>query len=475
MTEQDITVQAADASPSLRALVSTRIGILALALLTIEAIAGMQASVTATVTPLMAADFDAQRFYGFVEGAPLAATFLTMPLGSRLLGRLPAGRLLGIFTVVTVIGGVISALAPDVAVFATGRVVSGLAAGALATVSMSALITAMPRQWRQMVLAGYSAMWVITSLIGPAYAAWISGTVGWRWSLVAYLPILVLARLVVAHQLPRHPVGRPDDSFGFRGAVVLAAAVAVTTLTALLPTPWSVLIALVALIVGVLAAAPMLPAGVLRAQPGRPAAIAVLGLLTGAYFGASAVVTILAHDLLHFTVGQIGVLLLAGGLGWAVTGVFTARWPATGPTYRRRGLLGITLLVVGLITMWSAVAIHASIPGLYIAGWTVTGVGMGLIYLDTINTIVEDPPTPDGISPVAAGSATVVVEQSATALAGTAVATAVAALITSHAAPGITASPLLFLIAAALLIAIALTRAIRPPTSGAKQPSGPSG
>ncbi len=467
MTEQDVATQSAEAAPSLRALISTRIGILALALLTIEAIAGMQASVTATVTPLMAADFGAQRYYGLVEGAPLAATFLTMPLGSRLLGRVPAGRLLGIFTVVTVVGGLISATAPGVAVFATGRVVSGLAAGALATVSMSALITAMPRRWRQMVLAGYSAMWVITSLIGPAYAAWISATVGWRWSLVAYLPFLVLARLVVAHQLPREPIGRAEDSFGFRGAVVLAAAVAVTTLTALLHTPWSVLIALAALIVGVLAAAPMLPAGVLCARPGRPAAISVLGLLTGVYFGASAVVTILAHDLLQFSVGQIGVLLLAGGLGWAVTGVFTARRPAIGPAYRRRGALGITLLVVGLAVMWIAVAFPTS-PALYIAAWTVAGVGMGLVYLDTINAVVEEPAVPDGISPVAAGSATVVVEQSATALAGTAVATAVAALLTSNANPGMVAVPLLILIAAALLVPFGLSRVIRQPTTHAE-------
>ncbi len=385
-----------------------------------------------------------------------------MPLGSRLLGRVPAGRLLGVFTVVTVIGGVISATAPGVAVFATGRVVSGLAAGALATVTMSALITAMPRRWRQMVLTGYSAMWVITSPIGPAYAAWISGTVGWRWSLVAYLPFLVLARLIVAHQLPREPIGRAEDRFGFRGAVVLAAAVAVTTLTALLHTPWSVLIALAALIVGVLAAAPMLPAGVMRARPGRPAAISVLGLLTGVYFGASAVVAILAHDLLHFSVGQIGVLLLAGGLGWAVTGVFTARRPAIGPAYRRRGALGITLLVVGLAAMWIAVAFHTS-PALYITAWTVAGIGMGLVYLDTINAVVEEPAVPDGISPVAAGSATVVVEQSATALAGTAVATAVAALLTNNATPGIVAAPLLILIAAALLVTLGLARVIGSP------------
>ncbi len=62
MTEQDVAAQAAEATPSLRALISTRIGTLALALLTIEAIAGMQASVTATVTPLMATDFGAQRY-----------------------------------------------------------------------------------------------------------------------------------------------------------------------------------------------------------------------------------------------------------------------------------------------------------------------------------------------------------------------------------------------------------------------------
>ena len=215
----------------------------------------------------------------------------------------------------------------------------------------------------------------------------------------------------------------------------------VTRLTQL----WFDALAGVCALLGVIAAGRLLPTGTTRLQRGRPAAVATLGVVTGAYFGASAVVTILAHDLLGFSVPQLGFLLLAGGLGWSVTGVFVGRSPAVGVRYISRARWGASLLTAGLVTMWIAVAAHLASTTTYIAAWTVAGVGMGLVYLDTINVIVEEPPAPDGISPVAAGTSTVVVEQASAALIGTAVATAVGALLSSTASSAAVASSLLLL------------------------------
>lgn len=459
MTER-ARVREVPAAPSARALLTTRVGLLAVALLAVEAIAGMQAAVTATVTPLMAADLGAHRYYGIIEGLPLAATFITMAWGAALLGRVSAGRLLGLFTGVTIIAAAVAATAQAVAVFTAGRVLAGLAAGALATVSMSALVTAMPQRWRQMVLAGFSAMWVVTSILGPVYASWISAQFSWRWALVAYLPVLVAARLLVARQLPRTPIGQPEETFSLSGGFALAGIVVLTAGAVALPAPWSVALAFVCALLGVMAASRLLPAGTARLQRGRPAAVATLGVVTGAYFGASAVVTILAHDLLGFSVPQLGFLLLAGGLGWAVTGVFVGRSPAAGARYISRARWGATLLTMGLVTMWIAVAADWVSPAWYIAAWAVAGVGMGLVYLDTINVIVEEPPVPDGISPVAAGTSTVVVEQASAALIGTTVATVVGALLSSTANSAAVASALLLLalITAGLWLTTARTK-----------------
>ena len=52
-------------------------------------------------------------------------------------------------------------------------------------------------------------------------------------------------------------------------------------------------------------------------------------------------------------------------------------------------------------------------------GWTVSGVGMGLTYLDTLNKIVDVPQHVDGVSVARAATATILIEAMATAVAAT--------------------------------------------------------
>src|SRR5690349_18280083 len=157
-----------------------------------------------TVVPIVGADLDAHEYYGVVTGTAQVAMFLTMPLGPWLLQRFRVERLLLDLTWLSVGGGVVSAVAPSVGVFVLGRAASGLASGALATVSLSAIVTAMPPAWRRAVLAGYNVIWVVASLVGPLYAGWVTSHVSWRWALVLYLPLLVVARAVIARQLTGH-------------------------------------------------------------------------------------------------------------------------------------------------------------------------------------------------------------------------------------------------------------------------------
>ncbi|TWJ14737.1 MFS transporter [Stackebrandtia albiflava] len=425
---------------------------LALALLGVEALAGVQSAIVAVTTPLMAAELHGQRLYGVVTAAPQVAMFLTMPLGTYLLGRFPAGRLLGWFTAVTVAGAVTSAVAAHVAVFIGGRFVTGLAAGALATVSMGALVTALPRAWRQLVLAGFSAMWLVTSIVGPVYAAWVSEALGWRWALVLYLPLLLLARWGVARRLPAEP---PDARRRWDVHSGLLLAVGVGLLSTMATAPGGVVAAgcaVAGLLVTGLAAVRLLPAGTARLRRGRPSAVALLFLLSTVYFGAQSITAIVGHDVLRFDAGRIGVLLGVGSLGWAVAGLVTGRFPARSRrVFLTRTWLSAALLCAGLsLTAAATAGLVPSGLGWYAAGWAAAGVGMGTAYLDAINQIVE--PREDGVTPVGAAGAAVIGEAVATAVAGTVSAGAVAALVTQGAAQTVVAVPLWAAAAVALLL-----------------------
>ncbi len=99
---------------SARNLALTPVGLLALALLGVELLAGIQTYLTSTVTPLMARDLAAQPYYGVLAASTQAALFLTMPLGAALLARWSAATLLTWLTPVVIAGGAISAAAPGI-------------------------------------------------------------------------------------------------------------------------------------------------------------------------------------------------------------------------------------------------------------------------------------------------------------------------------------------------------------------------
>lgn len=440
--------------------VAVRPGILAAALLLLELLAGMQAYVLSMVAPLVAGEFHAQQYYGVLAGVAQIAMFVTIPLGPALLQRFSVNTLLLWLTGLSVVGGVVSALAPSLVIFLAGRAVSGLASGALATVSLAAIVTVLPPTWRRAVLAGYNAMWVCTSLVGPLYAGWIAAVLSWRWSLVLYLPLLLVARAIIARQLSgtmrpgdrreRAPVGP---------AIVLAGGICVLSAVGLqdLPAVAAIGAGAIGTAVSLLAAARLLPPGTLRARRGRPAALASMGLLTGAYFGAWAIMSILVHDLLGGSATAVAVTLGAGGLGWAVAGLGTSRWPASTPAaYARRARVGCALLVLGLAGV-GAVLVGGwwAGSGVVAAGWALAGVGMGLLYLDTLNHIVDVPVEVDGVSVPRAAASAILVESIASAVCSTAAAAVVGRGITEG--NGSLSAVVVLAAAATLAIAILLT------------------
>ncbi len=402
--------------------------VLAMALLLVELVAACQSYLTVTITPLMAQDLGAREQYGLLVAAVEAALFLTMPLGAALLSRWPAARMLAWLTPVIVIGALVSALAPGFPVFLTGRVLAALASGALMTVSLSALATALPPAWRRMTLAGYALVWLVASLVGPVYAGWAAAVIGWRWALLAYLPLFLAARAVVIvrlRELDRAEQRRPQR-LAVGSAILLTAGITVVSLAS---SSWQrALLAAGGVLLVLVAAGRVLPSGTFRLTRGRPAVIAVIGLLCGGYFGAQAVVAITGHDLLGGDAGDLAILLAAGGVGWAALGMICGRWPAQQrAAYVRRVTAGALLLAAGAALM--AVAMVPAVPAgwsLLVAGWTLSGIGMGLCYVDTLNRGLDTPAEPDGLDTSQVAQALVMAEMIATALAGTLTASALA-------------------------------------------------
>jgi MFS family permease len=147
--------------------------LLGVALLGLELFGALQAYAVSTAAPRLAAELDVHEFRGLVFAAPQLALLMTLPLGAYLMGRFRAGRLLAVLVLISIFGSALSAMSESVPAFLAGAVVSGLASGVTAALSLAVMAAYLTGTWRRTTFIGYGAVWVLIYLIGPLYAGWV--------------------------------------------------------------------------------------------------------------------------------------------------------------------------------------------------------------------------------------------------------------------------------------------------------------
>jgi hypothetical protein len=172
------------------------------------------------------------------------------------------------------------------------------------------------------------------------------------------------------------------------------------------------------------AAARILPAGTLRAPDGRRAALTALGVTAAVYFGASMVLSVVAHDAFGLPASRYGFVVAAPGFCWAVAALWTGSRPAADDArLRRRAVTAGSSITAGvgmlLATTLAAGAAGTALAGLVLGG-ALLGAGMGTVYPDLLGRCLARPEADDGISDDRIASAVVVAESVGMALATTA-------------------------------------------------------
>jgi MFS family permease len=121
----------------------------------------------------------------------------------------------------------------------------------------------------------------------------------------------------------------------------------------------------------------LVPSGTLRLAPGIPAAVAVKGMLTFAFFGADAYVSLTLQDVRGQDTWVAGVALTLTTIAWTAAAWAQERWiHRVGP--RRVVGAGLLLVAVGIALLFGALG---PLPvWLATLVWGVAGFGIGLAY-----------------------------------------------------------------------------------------------
>ena len=134
----------------------------------------------------------------------------------------------------------------------------------------------------------------------------------------------------------------------------------------------------------------LVPPGTLTARPGLPATILSRGLLTFAFFGADAYVTLSVTAVRHRSPVVAGLAVTGATLAWAAGAWAQARLSDTWEG-RRLVRIGLVIVLAGIAGM--VLVLRPDVPvAVGLAAWTVAGLGMGLGYAPTSLMILRKAP-----------------------------------------------------------------------------------
>jgi MFS family permease len=273
-------------------------------------------------------------------------------------------------------------------VLVAGRTLQGLGAGAIPSVAYVAIGRSLPDQLRARMMAIMSTAWVAPGLAGPAVSAEVARLFGWRWVFLGLLPFIAATAPFAIPGLLR--LGRPDTPAegGHRlidGVGVAAAAGLVLGGLTLAVGPGGIArisgglaMIVTGLFLGVPLLRRLLPAGTLTASYGLPATILMRSLLTFAFFGSDAFVTLTITIVRHRSPVVAGLAVTGATLAWTagswVQARMNKRWEG-----RRLVRIGLVIILVGIAGLALMLPGQVSIAE-GIAAWTIGGLGMGLCY-----------------------------------------------------------------------------------------------
>lgn len=389
-----------------------------------------------TVLPTVAGQLHGLALFGAASAAPLISYVVAMAVAGAWADRAGPAPLLRTGMVAFLLSQTLTGLAPTMAVFALGRLVSGTAE-ALLDVGLTVLLArTVPESLRPKVFGMFAAAWVLPSLLGPPVAGVVTEHLGWRWVFLAAVALIVPAYLLLrssingCRRVSREPWGAPGRRTAAAALVVAAGLAGTTSGGSLLSggraaRASGALLILAGLVVLVVGLPHLVPRGTWSAQRGIPAVTALRALLTAAFGTTGAYLPLMLTTIHRLGPTAAGSSLTITGVCWALgsnlnglDGVQRRSSPGTrlrlGFGLIAVGLAGPTVLSLRAMPLWAGLAL-----------WALAGLGIGICSPTLSTQLLALSPTEDqGRNTAAVGLAGSIASALALALSGAAIALA---------------------------------------------------
>jgi EmrB/QacA subfamily drug resistance transporter len=351
----------------------------------------LEGTVVATAMPAVVNDLGGQHLYALPFSIYLLTQTVSAPLWGRVSDLTSRKKLYLAGVVLYLLGSGLSGAAHNMPWLIAMRVVQGLGAGCLLTLTFTLIGEMYELQQRAKVQGYISAVWGIAGLLGPLAGGLIVDNISWRWVFYLNLPFGIIALVLCVLFLQTASGERGEFRLDMPGTALLVTGAGLLVWGLDQKVLWMVLCGVVAIAAALpfelRHPAPLLPIKSLQNIITRNSLLNNL-LAGAAYFGAVAYIPLFVQQVAGADATMAGVVLTPMVVGWTVASILGGRMLS------RVGLetintAGFFLLSVGF--MGFVAFIHRGIYALAAAGF-IAGFGMGFGMLTTLLLVQDNSP-----------------------------------------------------------------------------------
>ncbi len=364
-------------------------------------LAALEATAVGTAMPTAVAELGGVARYSWVFSAYLLTSTTTVPMFGKLADLYGRRRIYIGSALLFMAGAALCGTARSFEQLIAYRAIQGLGAGGVMPVAITLIGDIYPLEERGKIQGMFSAVWGVSSVVGPAAGGLITDLLTWRWVFYINIPF-GLASLVMLQLWLRERQPRREHRLDLPGTFLLTASITVLLLTLLEGSElfgWTDprtlgLLGLSGVGFGLFllqerrAPEPMLPLDLFR-NPVIAVSSAGSVILGTILFSSTAFVPMFAQGVLGGTALDAGLTLAPMSIGWPLAST-AAGWLLLRTGYRPLIVLGGVIAFAGAGILATA-GVGAS-RALLMLAMLVVGLGLGFMatpYLVAVQNAVS--------------------------------------------------------------------------------------
>ncbi|MBC3419109.1 MDR family MFS transporter [uncultured Pseudomonas sp.] len=178
-------------------------------------------TIVAVSMPAISAQFNDVGLLAWVISGYMVAMTVAVPIYGKLGDLYGRRRMILTGTALFTLASIFCALAQNMEQLVLARVLQGIGAGGMVSVSQAIIGDFVPPRERGRYQGYFSSMYALASVAGPVLGGWLTEYLSWRWVFWINLPLGLCAWWVIRRALMGMPVQRREAQVDYIGALLL--------------------------------------------------------------------------------------------------------------------------------------------------------------------------------------------------------------------------------------------------------------